>query len=30
MNYMPENEQEENDKKIMLKYIKKFNDVLTR
>lgn len=30
MDYIPENEQEENDKKIMLKYIKKFDDVLTR
>lgn len=30
IDYMPENEQEKNDKKIMLKYIKKFDDVLTR
>lgn len=30
MNYTPENDQEENDKKIMLKYIRKFDDVLTR
>ncbi len=29
MDFMPENEQEKNDKK-MLKYIKKFDDVLTR
>lgn len=28
--YEPYNEQEENDKKIMLKYIDSFNDVLTR
>lgn len=28
--YIPENEQEENDKRIMLKYIKEFDDVLTR
>lgn len=30
MNYDPENEQETNDKKIMLKYLKKFDDVFTR
>lgn len=30
MNYIPENEQEKNDKKIMLKYIEMFDDVLTR
>lgn len=30
MDYVPENEQEENDKRIMLKYIKKFDNVLTR
>lgn len=29
-NYIPENEQEENDKRIMLKYINEFDDVLTR
>lgn len=29
-NYIPINVQEENDKKIMLKYIDKFDDVLTR
>lgn len=29
-NYIPDGEQEKNDKKIMLKYIKKFDDVLTR
>ena len=29
-NYKPYNEQEENDKKIMLKYIDSFDDVLTR
>lgn len=29
-NYKPYNEQEENDKKIMLEYIEKFEDVLTR
>lgn len=29
-NYLPENEQEKNDKRIMLKYIKQFDDVLTR
>ncbi len=28
--YIPVNDQEENDKKIMLKYINKFDDVLTR
>lgn len=28
--YMPINDQEENDKRIMLKYIDKFDDVLTR
>lgn len=28
--YIPENEQEENDKRIMLKYINNFDDVLTR
>lgn len=30
MDYIPENEQERNDKSVMLKYIKKFSDVLTR
>lgn len=30
MDYKPENDQEENDKRIMLKYIKEFDDVLTR
>ena len=30
INYVPENEQEETDKKIMLKYINEFDDVLTR
>lgn len=29
-NYKPYNEQEENDKKVMLKYIDTFDDVLTR
>lgn len=29
-NYMPYNEQEENDKEMMLKYINTFDDVLTR
>lgn len=29
-NYMPYNEQEENDKEMMLKYINIFDDVLTR
>ena len=29
-NYIPYNEQEENDKEMMLKYIDKFEDVLTR
>lgn len=29
-NYIPENEQEKNDKRIMLKYMKQFDDVLTR
>lgn len=29
-NYKPYNEQEENDKKIMLRYLEKFDDVLTR
>lgn len=28
--YIPINDQEENDKKIMLKYINKFDDILTR
>lgn len=30
INYVPENEQEETDKRIMLKYINEFDDVLTR
>ena len=30
MNYVPENEQEINDKRIMLKYLKKFEDIFTR
>lgn len=29
-NYIPENEQEETDKKLMLKYIKQFDNCLTR
>jgi len=29
-NYKPYNEQEENDKEMMLKYIETFPDVLTR
>ena len=29
-NYIPDNEQEENDKEMMLKYIDTFEDVLTR
>ena len=28
--YIPYNEQEENDKKMMLEYIDKFDDVITR
>lgn len=28
--YIPENEQEQNDQRVMLKYVKKFKDVLTR
>ena len=28
--YLPYNEQEEQDKKVMLKYIEKFSDILTR
>lgn len=28
--YIPYNEQESNDQKLMLKFIEKFNDVLTR
>lgn len=30
INYIPENEQEENDKRLMLKSIKEFDDILTR
>lgn len=30
INYIPENEQEKNDKKLMLKYLTEFDDVLTR
>jgi len=30
IDYVPENDQEETDKKIMLKYINEFDDVLTR
>lgn len=29
-NYVPINEQEENDKRVMLKYVKQFSDCLTR